>query len=416
MKKIKNFLIDLSKKNTLFRKILRKTLYIKNYIIRFKYRFEKVDDNLIIFESYMGRNYSCSPKAIYEEMIKNEKYNNFKFMWAFKNPEGKEKYFNHQNTKIVKYRSNEYYKLYGQAKYFVTNSRLPEDIFKKKNQIYVQCWHGTPLKRLGCDIVDNTKNAMNTKKEIVKRYTTEAKKMDYFLSPSKFASTHFISAFNLKKLKKENIILELGYPRNDYLINYSKKDVIKIKKSLNIPLDKKVIFYAPTWRDNQHKAGVGYIYNNILDFDFFKKKIGDEYVILYRPHYLATENFDYKKYHNFVIDITGVDDINNLYIISDALITDYSSVLFDYAVLKRPMIFYMYDKDEYEKDLRGFYLDIKELPGKIVTSEKQIINILKDLQSYNKKYEKKYKKFNDKFNYLDNGEVSKKVIEKIFNK
>lgn len=413
IQQLRKSLIDLAKKFVLFRLILKKTLYFKNYIIRFKYRFTKVDDYLIIFESYMGRSYSCSPKAIYEEMLTNEKFKNFKFIWAFKNPSEKEKLFNNKNTTLVKYRSKDYYKSYSKAKYFITNSNLPKDIFKKRNQTYIQCWHGTPLKRLGHDIINNTTNAMNTKREIEKRYNHEIKKIDYFISPSSFATKHFKSAFNMNKLNKENIILEYGYPRNDYLINYQTKDIEKIKKQLNIPLHKKVIFYAPTWRDNQHVSNLGYVYKNTIDFDFLNKQLGDEYVILYRPHYLANENFNYKKYKNFVIDITNIDDINNLYIISDILITDYSSVLFDYAILKRPMIFYMYDKDEYENELRGFYFSIDNLPGKIVTNEKDIVKIINNIEIYQQENLNKYNRFNEKFNYLNNGLVTKKIIEKI---
>lgn len=415
-RKIKKILMDFSKKFILFRKTLRSILYLKNSIKSLRYRLMKIDEKLVVFESYMGRSYSCSPKAIYEEMIKDPKYKNFKLVWAFKEPKEKEQYFNHENTTLVKYRSKEYYKTYGQAKYFITNSRLPQDVFKKKNQIYIQCWHGTPLKKLGHDIIDNTKNAMNTKKEIEKKYDYEIKKIDYFISPSKFASKQFTSAFNMKNLNKENVILELGYPRNDFLLNYTEDDVKKVKQKLNIPLNKKVVFYAPTWRDDQHKSGVGYTYQNILNFDLLKKQLDDEYIFLYRPHYLVQNNLDYKKYNNFVIDVKDYEDVNDLYIISDILITDYSSVLFDYANLKRPMIFYMYDKYSYENDLRGFYFDTNELPGKIVTTEQEIINIMDNLKNYNKEHFNKYNQFNQKFNYLDDGNATKRIIDEIFNK
>ena len=159
-----------------------------------------------------------------------------------------------KNTSIVKQGTKEYEKCMQKAKYWIFNYRVADHQYPKKNQIYVQCWHGTPLKKLGYDL-ENTDNAMNSKKEIRFKYKTDAKKINYFLSPSKFATERFISAWNLKEIKKEGCIIEEGYPRNDFLYNYTKQDLSKIKEKLNINnINKKVILYAPTWRDNQHQS------------------------------------------------------------------------------------------------------------------------------------------------------------------
>ncbi len=137
-------------------------------------------------------------------------------------------------------------------------------------------------------------------------------------------------------------------------------------------------------------------------------------MILFRAHYFIANSFDFEKYGDFIYDVSKIDDINELYIISDILITDYSSVFFDYANLKRPIIFYMYDLDHYEKELRGFYVDLEELPGDIVKKEKDIVDILNNIKGYKAKYKEKYKKFNQKFNYLDDGKAAKRVINQIF--
>lgn len=413
-RKIKRILTNLSKRNLLIRKLFRKTIYLKRSLSYQKfYKKNKVEDNIIIFESYMGRSYACSPKAIYEEMISNPKYKDFKLIWAFKDVKS---YINLPKLKkatLVKHGSKEYYNYYSKAKYWITNSRLLEHIKKKDNQIYVQCWHGTPLKRLGHDILTETKNALNTKNELIKKYDDDAKRYTYMLSPSKFTTEKLTSAFNLKELHDDNIVIEEGYPRNDFLINHKKSDINKIKKELSIPKNKKVILYAPTWRDDQHTSGVGYTYKTEADFSYLKDKLEEEYIILFRAHYFVANSFDFSKYENFVYDVSKVDDINDLYIISDVLITDYSSVFFDYANLKRPLIFFMYDLEYYEKDLRGFYIDLDELPGDIVKEEKDIVDILKNIEKYNKKHSTKYSKFNKKYNYLDDGNASSRVIEKI---
>ncbi|MCI5677298.1 MAG: CDP-glycerol glycerophosphotransferase family protein [Candidatus Faecisoma sp.] len=381
---------------------------------RMKYLNNPIDDKLIVFEAFMGRKYVCSPKAIYEFMLKDDRFSEYTFVWAFKNPKSKKKYFNDSRTKLVTYNRAKYFEYCSKAKYWITNSRIPETLIKKDEQIYVQCWHGTPLKRLGHDIEIKKANSTENKKIRNKRYDKDASMYNYMISPSRFCTEKFTSAFNLKELNKEDVIIEKGYPRNDYLFNYKKGDVRRIKKELNIPSNKKVILYAPTFRDNQHSANIGYTYNVELDFDKLKKEISDEYIVLFRPHYFIANKFDFKKYNGFVYNVSEYEDINELYIISDILITDYSSVFFDFANLKKPMIFYMYDKEEYKNNLRDFYIDLKELPGPIIETQRKLISEIKNIDEYSKKYGKKYEKFNKKYNYLDDGKATERVIEVIF--
>ncbi len=411
MKKIRILLINLSKKSAFFRVLLRKCVFIKNRLLYMLYYFKPVDEKRVLFESFMGRKYVDSPKAIYEYMTKNKEYKDYEFVWFFKNPDKYKFLEKNKNTKVYRYGSKEYYKLYAISKYWFTNSRVPDTILKKKKQIYVQCWHGTPLKRLGFDIEVKGGNAMNSIKDIRYKYEVDSKKYTYMVSPSKFCTEKFISAFNLKNVGKEDIIIEKGYPRNDFLINYKESDVKRIKKELGLPKDKKIILYAPTWRDNQHTSGVGYTYKTEVDFDYLRQKLGDEYIILFRAHYFVANSFDFAKYEGFVYNVSDYDDINELYIVGDILITDYSSVFFDYSILKRPMLFYMYDLDEYQHELRDFYFDIEELPGPIVKTEDELIKAVEKSKKF--KYDKKYKAFNDKYTYLDDGEASKRVVEEI---
>lgn len=411
--KIKVAGVNLAKKNKTFRKILRKTLNKKKEIDYHKfYKKYEVDDKVILFESFGGRNYTCSPKAIYEKMITMDKFNDYTFVWAFKNVEDHNvKPF--KNLIIVKSGSDDYYKYCSIAKYWIVNSIMPENIKKKDNQVYVQCWHGTPLKRLRYDIKVNG-SSLNSVEEIRYRNDIDAKRFDYFISPSKFCTEKFTSAFNLVNLGKENIIIEKGYPRNDRLFSFTNDDVENIKNKLGIPKDKKIILYAPTFRDNQHTSGVGYTYNLGIDFDTLMDKINDEYVILFRTHYFVANSIDLSKYEGFIYDVSRYDDINDLYIISDLLITDYSSVFFDYANLKRPMLFYMYDLDDYKNNLRDFYISLEELPGPIVEKEEDLLNEINNIDNYDKKYREKYNIFNEKYNYLDDKDSSMRVIEYLF--
>ena len=402
---------DFAKKHTFFRKCVRKIVHTTKFI-RFKIRGirKKVDDKTIILFAFKGKSYSCSPKAIYEYMQNEEKYEQYKYIWAFEKPENYDFLRKNKNTEVIKYGGRTFEKKLAVAKYWIVNYRVEDHIYPKKNQVYVQCWHGTPLKRLGYDL-KNINSAMNSDEEIYSRYKIDAKKFNYILSPSHFASEKFITAWNLKNTKMLYKVIEEGYPRNDFLYNYTSDDLKQIKQKLKIPEDKKVLLYAPTYRDNQHKSGVGYVYQTKVNFDFLKEKLQEEYVILFRAHYLVSNSFDFEKYKGFIYNVSEYDDINHLYIISDLLITDYSSVFFDYANLKRPIIFYMYDLEEYKEELRGFYLNISELPGEIVQTQEKLIDSIENTKRF--VYNKNYQLFNNKYNYLDDGQASKRVVEKI---
>lgn len=410
---IKKILVDISKKNKFIRKILRTIINIKNKIY-FKLNTIGInaDEKTVIFGCFNGRSYCDSPKAIYKYMLTDKRFEEFNYIWVFKEP-NKHKYLeeNH-NTKVISVKGKKYVQAMAKAKYWIFNYKIPDYIYPKKEQIFVQCWHGTPLKRLGCDL-QHFDNALNTIEGMKKRYNEETKKFSYFLSPSKFASEKFISIWNMKENKKQDCVLELGYPRNDYLYNYTDNDVKTIKSKLGIEnCTKKILLYAPTYRDNQHTSGIGYTYKTEVDFDKLKKELSNEYIILFRSHWLVANLFDFEKYKNFIYNVSDYDDIDELYVVSDLLITDYSSVFFDYANLKRPILFYMYDLEEYRDNIRGFYLDIEDLPGPILKTEEELIENIKTISE--DFYNEKYKKFNDKFNYLDDGQASKRVVDKIF--
>ena len=238
-------------------------------------RYEKqaanpIKENAVVFMSFMGNKYADSPRAIYEYMLSSAEYDNYEFYWFFKKPEKYKFLENNSRTKVYKYNSDDHYRYYATAKYWVTNSRVPDVIPVRKEQVYLQCWHGTPLKRLGFDVKVGGANAKYTPADVSRQYEIDAMKYTYMTSPSRFCTEKFISAFGLDRHNKEDIIIEKGYPRNDFLSNHTEEDVNRIKKELGILENKKVILYAPTWRDNQHTSGVGYVYKDEIDFDKLK--------------------------------------------------------------------------------------------------------------------------------------------------
>ena len=320
------------------------------------------------------------------------------------------------NTTVLQWASVPYQRAMAAAKYWVFNYRVSDHIWPKKDQVYLECWHGTPLKRLGYDLQNEGGNVMNSLKEVREKYDLDAAKFRYILSPSEFTTEKFTSAWNLKQAGKENAILQEGYPRNDYLLNHTPEDVEQVKQALHImPEDiggRKIVLYAPTWRDNQHDSADGYSYQLGVDFARLRQALGEECIILFRAHYLVANQFDFAAYEGFVWDVSQYPDINELYVVSDLLITDYSSVFFDYANLKRPILFYMYDLAAYRDDIRGFYLDLKELPGSIVETEEALIQAIPQALEQDA-YDEKYQRFHARFNALDDGHASERVVKRL---
>jgi len=367
-----------------------------------------------MFESFMGRGYSDSPKALYQAMLADPRFSDFKFIWAFKYPEDFEHHPEMERTQLVLYGAPGYYAAHARARYWVTNSVIPAHVYPRENQVYIQTWHGTPFKRLGADIAEESSaNAKYTANEITLRYTREGQRLTYLLSPSGFTTEKFASAFALSPNEVAAKIIEEGYPRNDDLFHYTPERISEIKQELGIPADKKVILYAPTWRDNQHVSGLGYTLSLPVDFDKLQHELADEYVILFRAHYFVANEFDFDRYAGFIKNVSNVSDINDLYIVSDLLVTDYSSVFFDYATLRRPILFYMYDLEEYVRDIRGFYFDLDELPGPVVKTEEEFVSAVRGTDAPSQELRERYDHFITRFAHRDDGHASHRVLERV---
>ncbi len=370
---------------------------------------ESVDSNTIVFESFGGKNYSDSPKYIYEYMQKN--YPKLNYIWVFKNPD---KNVITGNAEKVKKGSKEYYDAYSKAKFWVSNARLPLYLNKKENQIYIQTWHGTPLKRLANDM-KVVRMPGTTTANYKKNFYAETSRWDYLVSPNRYSTNIFKTAFWMD----EKRTWEIGYPRNDVLVNRSNDQeyINQIKKDLNLPEGKKVIMYAPTWRDDEFVKKGQYLFDLKINLENLQKELGEDYVILLRMHYLIANALDLNGYEDFAIDVSNYSDISELYLISDALITDYSSVMFDFGILKRPQYFFAYDIEKYDKGLRGFYMDyMNDLPGEIITDEFNLAEELKNIDGHKEKYKEKIEKFYNKFCSLEKGRSSKFIGDYIHEK
>ena len=385
---------------------------------RMRYRLKthgvKTDKKLVLFAAYAGHSYACSPKALFEEMLRDEKYRDHRFVWLFKEPESYRFLEANGRTTVLRFGSVEAERAVRRAKYWVINFTAPESWVPQKDQVYLQCWHGTPLKKLGFDIT-SSENAMNSPAEIHMRYRHDAARFTYLLAPSAFAAEKFRSVWAIDRCNKNpaSCMIECGYPRNDFLKRFTPEDVQRVKKQLGLEnTGKKLILYAPTWRDDQYDPKTGYTYKSPVDFDALQRALGKDYILLFRTHYLAAQQTDFEKYKGFLLDVSDVDDVNDLYIVSDMLITDYSSVFFDYANLRRPILFYMYDLAHYRGALHDFYLEPEELPGEIVHTEQALIKAVKAAAQNGPS--DKLEAFCARFTPLDDGNAAKRVLEVLF--
>ena len=364
-----------------------------------------LEEKTIFFESFQGRLVACSPKAMYLEAVNNPDYADYTFVWSVRNPKKHAHLKENPNTRVIKYGTKTYLKTLATAKYWVVNSTMLPYVTPNENQVFVQTWHGTPLKRLGCDLVKSENKAQDLK-TIHNQYITQGNRITHFLSPSAFYTEKIGTAYRQGAEK----FIPCGYPRNDFLFSYTPEDVARVKEALGIPANKKVLLYAPTFRDNNYEKGKGFHYDLGLDLDLLQQTIGKDFVVLFRTHYFVVDNFDLTPYKDFVIDVSRYDDINELYIVSDMLMTDYSSVFFDYANLNRPMLFFMYDFDLYKGKLRDFYLDVNTLPGPIVYENKDVGKTILDLAEHFE-YNQQYQEFNQIYNTYNDAHSSLRALQ-----
>ncbi|MCY9178660.1 CDP-glycerol glycerophosphotransferase family protein [Bacillus inaquosorum] len=384
-----------------------RSLLVRAYSVLFKiFALLPRNNKLILFESYSGKQFSCNPRAIYEYLQENKDQYDYKLIWSID-----KRYLSALDgvdAAYIKRFSLKWIWYMATAKYWITNSRLPLWIPKPKNTLYVQTWHGTPLKKLANDM-DEVHMPGTTTEKYKQNFLQEASKWDYLISPNAYSTGIFKRAFQFKKQ-----ILETGYPRNDILYSLNKESLInKVKQELGIGEDKKIILYAPTWRDNEFKKVGQYKFKLQFDLEEMKRELGDSVVILLRMHYLVSEKFNLRKYKDFVKDVSLYKDIRDLYLISDLLITDYSSVFFDYMNLKKPIVFFVYDLPAYRDSIRGFYFDFQQkTPGNLVQTSEELIKTVKELL-HNPYIDHNYEDFYNEFCNLEDGKASKRVIETI---
>ncbi len=393
---------------------LGRTVYASIYKMRYLFLKKRcnTDKHLVYFDAYWGSSYACSPRAIYEQMLSDPTFEDYRFVWIFKEP-GKHPAFREDpRTQTVRWLSNEHLRAWATAGTVVTNSMLPLYVDLKPDQLLLETWHGTPLKRLGCDIA--LESSEDDRLEgIHKRYRIVGNRVGYMPSPSRFYSETIASAFSLTPERAADILHPVGYPRNDILVHPDPSRIKSIKASLGLDPERKVILYAPTFRDNQRQDHQ-YVFSLPLNLEQFGKVFGDHVQLLIRTHYFVASKLGDLSSYRWITDVSTYDDISDLYLISDLLITDYSSVFFDYAILRRPILFFMPDLDAYRNEIRDFYFDLTELPGPITQTQDALQALIPHALQQEAVTDTQREIFLSKFAEYEDGHAAEHVIRDIF--
>lgn len=355
-------------------KRLIKATYLQAFFTLFK--LFPVKKKRVLFSSFYGRQCSGDPKAIYEKLLSLK--TEHELIWVLNKPGS-------LSIKAVNRYSLKHLFYLATCEFRIDNCQESHYLKPKSSTTYIQTWHGSPLKKIAQDLDD----AFIAHKQ---DWLLDANYWDFLFAPSIEIAEIFSKAFKIDNKK----VINTGNPRNEILGNSDTILMNKVKTSLNIPSTKKIILYAPTFRDDEQ----GKFYLK-LSKDKIVNALGSDYLLLVRLHsnikHLVNGSFDNEN----IMNVTEYDDIQELMLISDILITDYSSVFFDFAITEKPMLFYPYDIDKYKNTLRGFYFDYQStVPGKVVYDEDSLIEAILKLES--KEYKESelngVKLFNQKFN------------------
>lgn len=331
--------------------------------------------NKIIFASYGGRKFDDSPYVLYKEICGRPEFNGFELIWAFVNPDA----IDIPRGRKIKIDTPRFFYELLSSRIWISNTGADRDIgLSKKKVISVETWHGCPLKKICGE--ENENSAQN---KVLNKKKKDA--LTIRCAQSEYDLEIFARVFNAEK----SAFVLSDLPRNDELTGeISVERVVAIKEKLGLPQEKKVMLYMPTYREfcvDEH-------YDTYLappvDIKKWKARLQDEYILLIRAHYAVNKALNIVN-DGFVVDVSTYPLINDLYIISDILISDYSSAYVDYSVLKRPMLCFAYDYDVYNTK-RGLYLNLYDvLPCPIDTDEDALLDRIAtlDYESYSKKTE-----------------------------
>ncbi|WP_370419520.1 CDP-glycerol glycerophosphotransferase family protein [Streptomyces sp. QH1-20] len=358
-----------------------------------------IDNELVIFEALEGRGYADSPRYIHEELLRRGLP--LRAVWSYSGSRSSYP----KGVPLVRRGSWEYVRAVARARYWVDSHGFPMIYGKRPGTRYLQTWHGQAFKHMGFDVPElrlASPERRRQHREMIARW-------DALISPSAEFERTFVRANGFT-----GELLRTGLPRNDVLVRgdepAQRARAAATRARLQIPEASKVLLYAPTFRDGARGSGASIR----VDLAGLVPLTGDEWTIVVRPHYYERYTVPRELGHA-VRDGREFTDLNDLLLASDALLTDYSSVMFDYANLGRPILLYTDDYESYRTTSRGTYYDLPEIaPGPMLATTDELAGALKDLGAVREEWAAAYGPFQKMFNSHETGRASEAVVDLFF--
>jgi CDP-glycerol glycerophosphotransferase len=355
----------------------------------------------VVYSSFVGRQYSDSPRAIHEELVRRGAP--LEHLWVVRDGRCAVP----ATARVLREGSREYHEALATARYVVSNDHFPDWVERRDDQVFLQTWHGTPFKKLGFDVSDMHGKA----RKFQRNWDRQLRNWQFVLSPNRFSTPILRRAYRI-----EGEMLETGYPRVDVLARPD-RDVRSrgLRARLGIPEDRRTVLYAPTFRDHVQDRRNRYRLELALDLERLREAVGEDTVILFRKHHYIVDPVP-ETADGFVRDVSAYPDGTELMLAADVLMTDYSSMMVDFANTGRPMLFFTYDLDVYEDEIRGFYLDdfVGTVPGPLLRTTDEVAEALQGLDGVRAEYAERYATFRETFCELDDGHAAARVVDRLF--
>ncbi|MER5720785.1 MULTISPECIES: bifunctional glycosyltransferase/CDP-glycerol:glycerophosphate glycerophosphotransferase [Streptomyces] len=357
----------------------------------------------VVFESHMGTCYGDSPRAVHEEV----RARGLRLRPVWVHADSTEGF--PTDVRLVRRWSWRYLWALARAEYWVDNQGFPQNLDKPSGTTYLQTWHGSAYKRMGFD--ETRVRLQNTPQR--ERLQQAVHRFDHFLVRSEHDERTLARAYRLP----ERTLLRTGYPRNDVLLAARARDEAEgrlprpaLAAELGLPDHRKVVLYAPTFRG---RPGTRKRQRLLLDAARFAERFGDTYTLLVRAHYLEAASLPACP-PGTVVDVSRHHDVSEILALTDVLVTDYSSIMFDYALLDRPIVLFAPDLDAYAAE-RGSYFDLREkAPGPVTATEEELFAVLARLKTAETEFQERRTAFAEEFGAYDRGDAARAVVDTVF--
>lgn len=369
----------------------------------------KLQKNTVLYEAFFGRGMLCNPYAIFLELFQNPDFKHFKHVWVLDDIANHtvllEEYSKYHNVIFIQRESKEYLKYLCSAKYLINNVTFPSYFAKKPGQVYINTWHGIPIKHLGYDLPNGNIEVSNTVRNFLHA--------DYLLAANSFFVDIYKDAFKMREIYKGKIIEE-GYPRLDLSYRFPSDEVYqKLKKyGVNIDPAKKIILFAPTWRGISYKDANSDVSSYYAIKEQLEQQIDtNQYQILIKVHQRVYELAREELTEDFIVP--AMIDANEIMGITDILISDFSSIYFDFLTTEKPILFLIEDEEQYSQE-RGLYFSLDNLPGPRTDSISTLADWINHIDEISEQYTDRYHKLREWSNGIYQDNISQKIIDIVF--